>query len=174
VHFCAVPPVDDFGADAAIEGCGAGDRGWTAWVEPGKKSRLRLTYVKATGQGYLIADSFCDNCISTYSLTLESISTWIGVGWNALKSVPRVTRLTASARYGDNGAVADGTAVRLLWKPTASPRSAWRKAGTATTKGGNAVLRVTLPKSMKGKRVNFMACAGDLGGCAQMSRVQVT
>ena len=168
IGFCLVPPVDDFGADRAIQGC----RQWSGGTDPGRKNRVRLTYGGATGQAYLVVRSGCCPGGGTYTVTLEAVAAWVGVGWAQRRSVSRRLELTAFARYGDNAPVTNGTKITLSWKPAGARRTAWKKLAVAATANGQAVLRGTLPARTRGRRVDLSACAAS-GSCAHLFGVVV-
>jgi hypothetical protein len=168
VRFCLIPPVDDFGADRALEQCE-----WADWVDRGRRDRQTFTYLGRTGQAFLVVQRNCSSCIYSWAVTLERITTWVGIGWARRTSVRRGSTLTAFARYGDNSAVANGTRVTLQWKVSGAPRRAWRVISRAQTVNGAARLRASLPGSAAGRRVDLAACAAGPAPCAVDGQARV-
>lgn len=176
VRFCLVSPVDDFGADQARRACS-----WTQYTEGGRKNRVAMTYLGATGQPYLViahqCDGFCGgNQGGTWTLTLEKIGTWYSLAWKMPpRTVPKKVALTVAVRHGDNTPASNGTPVRLFAKKTGT--GAYQQVASSQTRGGSAVLRATLAKKFQGGTIDLSACAGVIGkdprSCIAVRRVNV-
>ncbi len=185
LNFCLVSPVDDFGADAALEGCSS------TYVEPGQQSRISLTYGGGTGRAYLIA--WISNCCGDrgeavpasyeagqYTVTIEQIVQLVNIGLAIPASLPSTFTAIANLTYGDNTPAADGIPAFLQWRPVAprgSEPAPFANLVTALSSGGTATFTGTVPTSSQGRKIQLRACVAQPGStavrCAESVRTAV-
>lgn len=173
LHFCLIAPVDDFGADAALERCGSEPA-----ISPGQQSRATLTYEGSAGQPYLVAWISLGCCEYTrgdpdedpdgqYSVTIEQIAQLVNIGMAVPPALPASFALGASVVYGDGTPVADGVPGVLQWRPVA-PRGSdplpFANLATGTSVAGGITFAGTFPPEAQGQKVQLRACVTQPGG----------
>jgi hypothetical protein len=171
LHFCLVPPVDDFGAEQAIGGCSE-----ETYISGGRQDRVQLTYSGTSGQGYLISSmsSCCrdvgavaGNGYGQYTVVIERIVTKVTPGLVVPAVVPASFSVAASMVYGDNAPVVDGVGARLEWRyqpERGKAPSPFTPLSDTFSAGGSAVFNASLPQEARGRAIQLRACAAQPGG----------
>jgi hypothetical protein len=170
LYFCLVPPVDDFGADQALDGCPA-----ESYIQAGRQDRVQLTYTGVSGQGHLITRLSCCSSVGSvasasfgqYTVVIERIVTKVTPGLVVPAVVPAAFGVGASMVYGDNTPVADGVGARLEWRYQPErgrlPSPYVPLVDTYST-GGSATFNANLPPEAQGRAIQLRACAAQPGG----------
>lgn len=171
LHFCLAPPVDDFGADQALDVC-TND----VYIGGGRQDRVQLTYSGASGQGHLITSVCCGGIgavasadYGQYTLVIERIVTKVTPGLIVPAVVPASFSVAASMVYGDNTPVADGVGARLEWRyrpKRGSSPSPYTPLVATYSAGGAATFHAVLPRAAQGRAIQLRACAAQPGGTA--------
>ncbi len=160
---CFVGPVDEFGADTALEN----DCHTDAFVDDHAAGRESLVYDDSQPNGFLVVRAFfcCGEIAGQYTMTVERVITRINIGLVPPQRVSRSFTLTASLRYGDNTPAADGSVASLFWrrhKDSPGPQ-AFTSLASASSSGGMVNFSASLPDSA-GPEVELRACAPQPGG----------
>lgn len=185
IYFCLVPPIDDFGADQALDRCPGG-----SYVHSGRQDRVEMTYADGSGQGMLVAytgsASVGDEAGPTYgqyAVTIERIVTRVNPGLVVPGLIPRTFTVSSPLVHGDNTPVGDGVGARLEWRYRPAPGrqpSPYTPLVDSHAVGGAATFTGTLPPEAEGRPVQLRVCASQPGGTTaictadQNTTVQVT
>jgi hypothetical protein len=175
LHFCLLPPVDEFGADGALESCRE-----SPYVEGGQQSRLSMTYSGSTGLPYLVPWIYLGCCYDRgeaadpdeggqYSITLEQIVTLVNAGLVVPATLPASFTLSAGLTYGDNTPAGDGIPASLQWRlvaPRGSDPEPFVNVLGATSAGGVATFTGTMPSVAQGRKVQMRVCVAQPGSTA--------
>lgn len=174
---CFTSPVDDYGADEAVEKCSFKRVGGR------QLSRLTLRYNGISGQPLLIVtprssdDAHLYSQSGGYSATIETIITRVNIGAIARRVVKHSFAYKATLRYGDNTAAVDGTSGVLQWRRASGapgPKS-FKDLASANSVGGRLRFVAKLPKKAR-KRLQLRACVFQPGGpprCTRADTVKV-
>ena len=160
IYPCLIGPTDDFGVSDEVKAAGCeftfGDS-----VSANSFARLTFTYKRGTGQPFLYSHNYFDR--EPFSVTLERIIPFVGIGVTVGANVGHRPKVSAFAQWGDNTPIDNGHRAILRWR-LLTDRGFPRAFGSAVFVGGRVDLRRALPRQAWGNRIGIQVCVYDSAG----------